>query len=121
MPPRTTVSQWDIDNRDNFSDRYARARNHLLEIWADDVVEISDNGSNDWMERNDPENPGFQLNGEHVQRSKLRTDNRKWLLAHLRPGQYGDRITQEHIGDPAKPIVVHRLEIVPVKPVWRDE
>lgn len=92
MPPRTTVAQWDIDNRDEFSVRYARARCHLLEHWADEVTTIADDGTNDWIERNAPDNEGWQFNGEHVQRSRLRTDNRKWLLSKLRPDKYGDKL-----------------------------
>lgn len=43
------------------------------------------------MARSDKSNPGWQLNGEHVQRSRLRVDSRKWLLSKLHPSQYGER------------------------------
>ena len=33
------------------------------------------------------------MNGEAIQRSRLRVDTRKWLLAKLQPKKYGERIT----------------------------
>ena len=38
---------------------------------------------------------GYQLNGEHVQRSKLRVDTRKWYLSKILPKKYGDKINVE--------------------------
>jgi hypothetical protein len=92
MPPRQTVVQWDTDNRNGFASRYARAKERQIEYWADELLSISDDGRNDWVERTDPKNPGWQFNGEHVQRSRLRSDNRKWLLAKLQPHKYGDKV-----------------------------
>jgi hypothetical protein len=74
-----------------------------LEYWADETIEIADDGQNDWMERERPDGGiDVLLNGEHVQRSKLRIDSRKWLLSKLKPERYGDSL--KHIGDPDKPV-----------------
>ena len=62
---------------------------------AEEILEISDNGSNDWMVENDPDNPGYKLNGEHLQRSKLRVDTRKWIASKFKPNTYADKIKQE--------------------------
>ena len=75
-----------------FAAHYAKARDAGLEEMADELLEITDDASNDWMERHDPDNPGFALNGEHVQRSRLRVDTRKWILSKLAPKRYGDRL-----------------------------
>jgi hypothetical protein len=32
------------------------------------------------------------LNGEHVQRSRLRLDARKWALSKMAPKKYGDKL-----------------------------
>jgi hypothetical protein len=56
------------------------------------------------MARNDPNNPGYDLNGEHLQRSRLRVDTRKWMVAKMNPGKFGDKLAVE--GDPSKPVVV---------------
>jgi hypothetical protein len=93
MPPRTTVLGWVLDDREGFSDRYARARDMQFEAWADEITEISDDGTNDWMERENKDGSSTTvLNGEHVQRSRLRVDSRKWLLSKLKPERYGDKL-----------------------------
>lgn len=115
IPPRGTIVQWDADNREGFANRYARAKQWQLEHWADEVITVADDGTNDWVERNDPENPGYQLNGEHIQRSRLRTDSRKWMLAKLMPSRYGDRVSHEHGSDPERP-VLSVVKIIGVKP-----
>ena len=93
MPERRTVVDWALNDRDGFSARYARARDAQLEHWADEIVEISDDGSNDWIERETKSGRVITvLNDEAVQRSRLRADNRKWLLSKLKPERYGDKL-----------------------------
>lgn len=87
-----------------FAEQYAKAREALLEHHAEELLEIADDGSNDWMVRNDPDNPGFIANGEHIQRSRLRVDTRKWLLSKLAARKYGDKITAELTGKDGGPI-----------------
>lgn len=99
MPCLASIFLW-ISKYPEFSDQYAKAKQTGLEALAEDLLEISDDGQNDWMENNDPDNPGYRLNGEHIQRSKLRVDTRKWLLSKLVPKKYGDKMTQEHVGNP---------------------
>lgn len=81
-----------------FADQYARAREFGIEAMADDLSEISDDGRNDWMERHGERDPGWVVNGENVQRSKLRVDTRKWMLSKLAPKKYGDKLALEHSG-----------------------
>ena len=90
MPSRSTVFKWILDNPD-FHDRYARAREVQGEVIADETVEIADDARNDWMERNGADDEGYQQNGEHVQRSRLRVDTRKWMAGKLNPKKFGDR------------------------------
>ena len=94
MPARPTIVSWVLENRENFSDRYARARDMQLEHWADEVIDVADDGRNDYMEKSSSgdENSSWVLNGEHVQRSRLRIDSRKWLLSKLKPDRYGERL-----------------------------
>lgn len=95
MPPLTTVIEWNLDNREGFSEQYARARKMQAEVLADELVEICDDGSNDYMQTKH----GPVLDAEHVQRSRLRVDTRKWYLSKVLPKIYGDKITQEHTGE----------------------
>lgn len=100
MPASSTVFLWLASHKD-FSEQYARARDAQAEALAEEILEISDDGTNDWMERKgeDGESLGWQLNGEHVQRSRLRVDARKWLASKLAPKKYGERLDVEHGGN----------------------
>jgi hypothetical protein len=99
MPPKTTVLGWVQADIQGFSIPYARARHIGVECLAEELLQISDDGRNDWMASTDPENPGYRFNGEHVQRSRLRSDNRKWLLSKLIPTVYGDKLDLRHGGE----------------------
>lgn len=110
-PPESTVRLWVVDDREGFAAQYARARDVGLDAMADEILEVSDDGTNDWMERldNDGKSVGWQLNGEHVQRSRLRVDSRKWLLSKVAPKRYGDRL--QHTGpDGEGPVVVKLIK-----------
>ena len=121
MPPEGTVYRWLFKN-DEFRERYEVARQTGLQMWADEMVEIADNASNDWMEREDSDNPGFTLNGEHIQRSRLRIDTRKWLLSKLVPKKFGDKVDQNHGSEeeenPFK-VLARAIQGKPLMPVKR--
>ena len=91
MPNQTTVFKW-LANNDTLSKQYARAREAQADAIFDEALDIADDSRNDWMERNDPENPGWIANGEHIQRARLRIDTRKWMAGKLRPKTYGDKL-----------------------------
>ena len=86
LPAASTVVEW-CDAHPEFAERYARARSKGLDAIADEIIEIADASSSDYIETEN----GPRLNAEHVQRSKLRVDSRRWLLSKLRPDKYGDR------------------------------
>ena len=101
MPNKATVFRW-LASRQEFRDQYAHARAAQADSHADDIIDIADDGRNDWMERHDSEgaNVGWRENGEAVRRSQLRIDARKWVAAKLKPKAYGDKVAVEH-SDPA--------------------
>jgi len=70
MPDRHTVINWSLEEGHPFFNQYARAREIQYHLLADDLTDIADDGSNDWMERygKDGESLGWALNGESVQR-----------------------------------------------------
>jgi hypothetical protein len=105
MPSTTTVMRWARTDAD-FRKQYAQAREDLLEHWAEEINEISDDGSNDWMDR-ELANGHIErvLDHEHVSRSKLRVDTRKWLLSKLAPRVYGDRGSLELTGKDGAPLI----------------
>lgn len=98
LPAESTVRQWALDDVDGFSAQYARAREIGYHSMFDELVEIADDGSSDRIERKNPDgSTTLVVDKEHVQRSKLRVDSRKWMLSKALPKLYGERITQEHI------------------------
>lgn len=99
IPPKPTVLLWVKDDREGFADQYARAREALIEHWAEETLDISDNGANDWQDREYGAGRIERVvDSECVQRSKLRVDTRKWLLSKLKPHQYGDKVDVAHGG-----------------------
>lgn len=101
MPARSTVYAWVFDNTNDFSDRYARARQVQAETLADDVLEIADDNSRDVRVGLDGrETPDF----DHIARSRLRVDTRKWLLSKMLPKQYGEKTQMELTGKDGGPI-----------------
>lgn len=89
IPDERAVRIWAIDDINGFAKRYARARELQVFRWAEDIVEIADDVSQDWIDTD----KGPQANNERITRSKLRIDVRKWLLAKILPKQFGERST----------------------------
>lgn len=84
-----TFFRWLREN-DKFREQYARAREERSYMYAEDIIEIADNATNDYMEK--LEGDGYIFNSENVQRSRLRIDTRKWLMSKLNPKVYGDKL-----------------------------
>ena len=90
MPSISTVMGWLFDgNHGEFSEQYARAREAQAEIRADEIVDIADDASGDFTADKDGK---LVANSEHIQRSRLRVDARKWIAAKLLPKRYGDKL-----------------------------
>lgn len=99
MPSQAAVRGWVVDDREGFAGQYARACEQRTWLWAEELIEIVDDGSNDWMERQGKNGETYTtVDSEAVQRSKLRADTRKWLLSKLLPQYFGDKTQVEHTG-----------------------
>lgn len=112
MPDRATVHRW-LASNEAFRDQYARAREIQADTIVDETLDIADDATNDWMERrnDDGQSIGWQVNGEHIQRSRLRIDQRKWMAGKLAPKKYGERVI--HAGDAENPVSF--VAVVPPK------
>lgn len=105
MPSRWGVYKW-LAKYDDFAVKFERAEFIRAMGYVDELVEISDNGSNDWMETNDENNPGWRYNGEHVARSRLRVDTRKWIASKMLP-KFSDKYDNSKEEDStAQPVTV---------------
>ena len=105
MPAESTVRGWAIDDVEGFSAQYARGVELRAMRWAEEALEIADNGTNDWINRQSEDGEVHVIcDHEHIQRSRLRVDTRKWLLSKVLPKVYGDKL--QHTGDGGGPIRV---------------
>lgn len=105
MPTLGTLLRW-LAEQENFSRIYAQARAERNHSIFEETLDIANDGSNDWMEIFDKNGDaiGWRVNGEAIQRSKLRVDQRKWFLAKLDPVNYGEKTTTELSGPNGGPI-----------------
>jgi hypothetical protein len=94
MPSKSMVMRWLADNAE-FRDQYAHAREAQADHWAEEIIEISDDGTGDVIVDDEGNE---RVNNDVINRSKLRVDTRKWLMARMAPKKYGDKIQQEHSG-----------------------
>lgn len=95
MPGAATVFRW-LAKFPQFREQYARAREAAADAIFDEMFGIMDDGQNDWMEKEGKDGETFTVvNHEHIQRSKLRFEGRRWMLGKLNPKKYGDKIQQE--------------------------
>lgn len=109
MPSKSALFKW-LNEKPEIVDQYARAKEEQADAIFDEILNIADDARNDWMERNG-EDEGWQVNGEHIQRSRLRIDARKWMAGKLRPKKYGDKVSHEHAG-PEGGAIPHKVEVV---------
>ena len=115
MPSKTTVMEWlASDKHVGFRTKYARARELQADALFDEMLDIADDGSNDWMERNFGEDTRWVENGEAMRRSDLRIKTRQWMASKLMPKKYGEKVTLA--GDAENPVrIIDRIELVAVK------
>lgn len=70
-------------------DQYARARAVQADRLAEECLEIADDASQDYITIMRGDKEVRVLDTEHVQRSRLRIDTRKWYASKLAPKVYG--------------------------------
>ena len=92
MPGEGTVRGWALNPQHPFYAKYTRGRELGYMRMADELIDILDDGQNDWMERHGQDDAGWAANGEHISRSRLRFEGRKWLLSKALPKIYGDKV-----------------------------
>lgn len=116
MPHIRMVSRWLMDSREggivpeSFMALYTKAREMSVIIREDEIIGISDDARNDWMDKQIGDDATIRVvDHEHIQRSKLRVDSRRWLLAKVAPHKYGDRLAHQMLdekGQPTKPRLI---------------
>ena len=84
----STFAKW-CDGDDSMAKRYACATLLRAEVIFEDILSIADENYKDTYT---DENGQDRTDHDVVQRSKLRIDARKWVLAKMHPTKYGDKL-----------------------------
>lgn len=79
QPAERTVYAW-LNDKPEFSQNYARARERRAERDADKLVEIADD---------------LDIDHNH---KRLMIETRKWIASKMLPKKYGDKVETEHTG-----------------------
>jgi hypothetical protein len=92
MPDRSTVMDW-LDKKEDFSSQYDAARIKQAHHLFEELLEIADDGTNDFVEKETEKGKVIvTADKEHISRSRLRVDTRKWFLSKVLPKVYGDKL-----------------------------
>src|SRR5437762_3081092 len=91
MPSKQSVYNW-LNDDPEFRRRYNESRMLFYEHMADEILDISDDDSGDFkkVKRRDGTEE-FVPDWELVNRSRLKVDTRKWILARVLRKKYGDQ------------------------------
>lgn len=81
MPSLVTVWKW-LNNSEELTKQYARAREEQAETFVDEIQEISD--------AKIPLGPDGKIDNGAVNQARLRIDSRKWVASKLKPKKFGD-------------------------------
>jgi len=112
FPAMATIFRWLADTaNESFREQYARARETQADTLFDEILEIADDGSQDYKTVQRGEETVEVVDQEHIQRSRLRVDARKWMAGKLKPKVYGDKL--ELAGNKDAPLIVERREFTP--------
>lgn len=112
MPTRWAVYQWLLDpGLAHFRAKYKQAREDQVESLVDEIPDIADDASNDFMEGKN----GYRVNDEHIRRSQIRIEARKWIAERMQPRKYGPS-AELRLKDPdgvAKPTIIQVVAAQP--------
>lgn len=99
MPGLSTVFKW-LHKHPEFVEQYARAKEESAEAMAEDILDIADDGTNDWMTIQKGKLEIEVPDKEVIMRSRLRVDTRKWLMSKMKPKKYGEKLDMTTDGQP---------------------
>jgi hypothetical protein len=91
MPAKATVCRWLARNQE-FRRRYALARECQAEDMVDEILEIADGSSGDYVKKIGIDGKvTWVVDREHLARCRLRISTRKRILARMTPRKYRKR------------------------------
>ncbi len=108
-PSSQTFFKW-LEEDEAKSKRYARACELRADAIFEDILAISDDNSKDIITYDLDGIEVEKVDHEHIQRSRLRVDSRKWMAGKLNPKKYSDRML--HGNDPDNPLPPTSIPLV---------
>lgn len=107
MPAKGSVFRW-LRVHPEFAANYDRAIEARSDAHIEEILDIADDGTNDWMAVADKDGSqtAWRVNGEHIARSRLRVDTRKWVASKMKPKKYGDKLDLGTDGGPLQVLIV---------------
>ena len=106
LPDKSTVFNWLLHNK-QFIDQYTHAREVQAETFVDEMTDIADDGSNDYMEKITQSGEITHVpDHEHINRSRIRIDTRKWIAERMKPKKYFKPDTSDFDDDSFTPVKI---------------
>lgn len=105
MPSVVTIFSW-FRNNEDFLKQYTRAKEEQADMLIEEMIDIADDGSNDFMTITKGDESYEVENKEVTNRSRLRVDTRKWIASKLKPKKYGDKVDVTSAGEKIQSIQV---------------
>ena len=89
-----------------FREQYRAAREAQSEIHQEEILEISDNCTDDvQLLMGDEEQTELgRINHSAIARAKLQIDTRKWIMSKMVPKKYGEKLQQMHSDPDGNPL-----------------
>lgn len=98
-----SVRRWAMNPRNPFAEQFELARTIGLLSMAEEMLEIADDSTNDWGEREGRRGVKVRmLDYEHIERAKVRIETRKWILSKALPKMFGRHLPARPEGDAAQ-------------------
>lgn len=98
-PTPANITDWALKIPE-FAEMYTHARIVQAHNMADELISIAEDGSKDRVTRYREDGTEYEATDfEHINRSRLRVDTRKWYLSKVLPKLYGDKIEVNNTGE----------------------
>jgi hypothetical protein len=111
MPTRQTFNEWRKRSKE-LQEQYDNACLDRADVMFDEIVEIADEcrtGTKTVTKETASGKFTETTEIDMVERAKVQIDARKWVLARMNRKKYGDRVTNELVGEGGG-AVIHKVE-----------
>jgi hypothetical protein len=118
MPSRQTFLRW-IEKDTGRQAQYTAAREALMDWYAEEILTIAWDSSRDTIPA-DGKKPA-RCDNEWVNRSRLKVDTLKFLMAKLHPKRYGDKLPETVEQRTHEAALLELQANAPIKITWERE